>query len=195
MDHSIINGISKYFESLEPRFDLFFATDKGVFLGGAIKPIFQALKQLKDEGIIRERQTFLDAGSGDGRILAIAVAGKLKAHGIECNEIILEASRENMKKLIDLKLIDREPVTVLGDFLENSTYYEALQMPFSSFEVIYTFETCPLELAEKISTDSRKNTVFLYHSLKNEPVLVKRLELLKTMDLANHQYLHVYKKA
>ncbi|MFX0065870.1 MAG: hypothetical protein ACFFC7_27165, partial [Candidatus Hermodarchaeota archaeon] len=104
MESSKINLLDQYFASCEPRFDLFFSTSKGVFVSSPISPIHQALVQLMSSSspLIKKNDTFLDAGSGDGRIVAIAAMLQLRAFGIEYNELTYNASLYNIDKLSQL---------------------------------------------------------------------------------------------
>ncbi|MFX1255614.1 MAG: class I SAM-dependent methyltransferase [Promethearchaeota archaeon] len=196
MKSSKVSILDQYFASSEPRFDLFFSTNKGVFVGSPISPVHQALVQLMDSSspLIQKNDTFLDAGSGDGRIVAIAAMLQLKAFGIEYNELTYNASLYNIDKLSQLGLFDQKPTIALGDFLETSPY-DSLAVPFDSFDVIYSFETSTHTLAQKIIRESKKNTVFLYLSVNRQPSIVEGLLKLQTIVFSdNFRFLHVFKK-
>lgn len=185
-----------YYGSLGERFDLFYTVEKGTFVTGSIKHVAEALDSilenlhLKDENII-----FLDAGSGDGRVCAIATLLGLKSYGIEYNEIIANDSQENIAKLEKLGVFNKnKPIIVQGDILDNESYTK-LGLAFKNIRIIFNFVTYHEDLAEKIVKESATGTIFILHSPCPISFSPPNLEKITEIPLTGiYQVIYVYKK-
>lgn len=194
-----IESLNAYFASLEERFDLFYTVDKGTFVTGSIRHIFKALAQLIDEDkIIKENDLFIDAGSGDGRICAIASILGLQSYGIEYNETIVDSSLENIRNLQEKGVLsEREgtyPKIVRGDIFEDSSY-DKLGIPFTDYHVIFNFVTYHEDLTMKIKEKSPSGTIFILHSPCPITFLPDGFDKIKEIPLSGiYQVLYVYRK-
>lgn len=185
--------VHTFFENLAFPFDIFFSTQKGTYAPGSIYIIGHALDQLLKEKILLNGQTFLDAGSGDGRIVALASILGFKAYGIEYNEDLYTNSISNIKNLHLQGLIESEPKIILGDFLDADSYTQ-LGVLFNSFDIIYNYITFPDDLANKIVLESKVNLIFLLHTVTNHHPTFNGLTLNRSINLNEvNQYLYVYK--
>lgn len=194
MDLKPIDRVKKYYSDLEPRMDLFYAAEKGPFLGGHIPKIYGILEELVDDGVLSPDKTFLDAGSGDGRIVAIAAVLGLRAFGIEWSEPIYEASKEDLEMLSEENIFPKTPTVVKGDFFDFAIYKE-LGIEFEEINVFYSYETFTKELGKLIVDHSPPKTVLLHHSQNNDPITVEGLSHIKTVPVINlFQFLHVFMK-
>ena len=191
-----IKNMILYFNSLPERFDLFYSVEKGTYVTGSIKHVYLALQELKDD-LLFDSQTFIDAGSGDGRICAIASLMGLESYGIEYNGDVAQASFENIQQLKNMGIFTNgvaPPKIVQGDFLEESTY-QKLGIEFSNINIIFNFVTYHENLADKIVQQSPKGTIFILHSPCPISFSPKGMDLVKEIPLTGiYHVLYVYRK-
>ena len=194
-----IQKLIAYYSSLEERFDLFFAVEKGTFVTGSIKHVFTALSQLKKEfKVMKDNEIFLDAGSGDGRVCALASLLGLQSYGIEYNDQITDDSLENIENLKREGIfIDGDisaPTIVQGDLLDDSSY-DKLGIRFEDINIFFNFVTYHQELGEQIIKRSPSGTRLIIHSpcpMTYEP---EGLELVYEIPLTGiYQVMYVYRK-
>ena len=194
-----IEQLISFFGSLGERFDLFYTVDKGTFVTGSIKLVFMALSELiSTEKLIFPGDSFIDMGSGDGRVCVIASILGLQTYGIEYNETIVDSSQENIKNLITQGILSSDteniPTIVQGDFLDDTTY-ERLGVPFETFHIFFNFVTYHEDLAKKIVDKSPAGTLFILHSPCPINFKYEGLELLKEISLTSiYQVMYVYRK-
>ena len=193
-----IQDLINFYSSLGEQFDLFYTVEKGTFVTGSIKHIYNALDQLKNYfNIISETDTFLDAGSGDGRICALASLMGLHSYGIEYHELIAKASIENIDQLETKGIIKdqkNKPIIVTGDFLEENSY-ERLGIKFEDISLFYNFVTYHENLTEKIVNQSPQGTKFILHSPCPISFSPKGMKLVKELPLPGiYHVLYVYQK-
>jgi SAM-dependent methyltransferase len=189
-----INALFEYFESIGPQFDLAFAPEAGTYYPASIKSLNQVFNELRKNSIIFPNQMFLDAGSGDGRVVALASIFGFDSYGIELNKQIYDSSVNNIKKLYEKKIITHKPQLICGDILNSSTY-ESLDKKFSEFQIIFNFNTLPYELTTKIVQESKASTIFIFNSIQEILKVDEDLELVKKYDLEDiNQLIHVYRK-
>lgn len=194
-----IQELITYYSSLEERFDLFFSVEKGTFVTGSIKHVYNALKQIKDEfKIFSENELFMDAGSGDGRVCALASLMNLKSFGIEYNDQITADSLENIKLLKQKGLFKQAtvepPKIVQGDLLDDSSY-EKLGITFEEVDVFFNFVTYHQELSEQIIQRSPSGTRLILHSPCPTSFAPEGLELLCEIPLTGiYHVIYVFQK-
>ena len=185
-----------YYSSIGERFDLFHSVEKGTFVTGSIKHVAEALTSIiNDLNLQVENKTFLDAGSGDGRVCAIASLLGLKSYGIEYNDLITADSQENIAKLLAQGLFtDSKPVIVQGDIFDDESY-KKLGLEFKDINIIFNFVTYHEDLVEKIATESASGTVFILHSPCPISFRPTKLEFISEIPLVGiYQVMYVYKK-
>lgn len=191
-----IQDMIQYFSSLPERFDLFYSVEKGTYVTGSIKHVYEALKELKEKSLLNGK-TFIDAGSGDGRVCAIASLMELESYGIEYNEDVAQASLENIQELKNRGIFtngSKIPTIVQGDFLEESTY-QKLGIEFNKINIIFNYVTYHENLAEKIVNESPQGTIFILHSPCPTSFSPKGMELVKEIPLPGiYHLIYVYKK-
>ena len=191
---SEIEAFYNYFEKLGPQFDLALATNKGTYFPASILHIASILDDLIQKNIVQRRQYFLDAGSGDGRIVALASAMGFKAFGIEYNDDIYSSSVNHIENLFEKGLLDKKPNLILGDFLDDEVYSK-IKLEFKDFDVIFNFNTQPYQLVNKICLESTQKTVFIFNSIRQvlEPNSCLKL-IEKEYFQEIHQLLNIYEK-
>lgn len=102
-------------------------TNVGIFLPSGMTFLNTLFEDLIERGFINPDETFLDAGSGDGRVSQIAsLNGIKKSMGIEYSADILEKSRQQTKVIEDAGILDTSSVILIpGDFTQLETYTRA----------------------------------------------------------------------
>jgi len=117
-------------------------------------------------GIVRPEATFLDAGSGDGRSVAVASALGLRAYGIEVDGDLVKESR------IHLQQLGLAGVVVAGNFKEDAAY-DQMGVTFDQIGVFYNFANGVHPLAVRMSDQSPSGTVLLLQDFSevNSPSL------------------------
>jgi hypothetical protein len=183
-----------YFDSIGPQFDLAFAPEEGTYYPASIKHLSKILQELIDRSIIYPNQTFLDAGSGDGRVVALASLVGFKSFGIELNKIIYESSTKIISNLYKKGILSTSPQITGGDIISSSTY-TLLGKDFKDFQIIFNFNTLPYKLLKKIKLESPKNTIFIFNSITQILEVDQGFKLVQKFDLESlNQLIHVYRK-
>ena len=170
---SLINGITlldTYYEviSKDPayRFPMGYVkeTETGVFIPSSIDIARQALTTLVDRNIIDPTVPFLDAGCGDGRIVALASSMGIPAWGVESDEELIAIAKQNLINLHSLEVIKNTPAFIIqGDFCNNTTY-QTLGTSFSDFGTIYNYDNNYDLLAQKIAGEANPNAIYVLYS-------------------------------
>lgn len=188
----------KYFEQVDdtlqygtPTF-----TGRGFFVGSDLKNINQGFKQLIKAGVISDSKLFLDAGCGDGRVLALLSMYGIPSIGVEFSNDIFYAGRHHIDKLTRQKIIDKSLITMLlGDFMDDNIYRSA-GFNFQNIPVIYNFLSNHAKIASKIANQSKKKTRFLLYGDKDNATEFEGLRLEESVELIveGDRFIHVYKK-
>lgn len=100
--------IQNYFKALDTHKEsteqeLVFDTEKGIFGTTAVEHIYEWLTQLE----VSAETTFLDLGSGDGRVI-ITASLFCKAHGIEFDETLVKKSQEHIAALESTASVEQD---------------------------------------------------------------------------------------
>ena len=164
----------------------------GVLVKGSLSHIFHVFTELAEDGILNSKSLFLDTGSGDGRICVLASLLGYKSYGIELNKLAYEFSLSNIEKLSDNKILERNiPIIKHGNFFDDSVYTE-LGVPFSNFDIIFTFHQ---DLAKKIEVESQPGTILILHFPMPTSFNFDGLKLVKKIDIHdNFQRVYVFRK-
>jgi hypothetical protein len=136
-------------------------TDVGEFVPSPLRQVHEAFGYLLTRGAIDGSGLFLDAGSGDARVVAlVALVHGIPSVGVEYDEDLVERSARHLRDLQHL-LPDGAPMTILpGDFTEDDTYLRA-GMSFSGFTTVFNFINNTTSLAAKVSRQSLPGTKLL----------------------------------
>lgn len=192
-----LQSLIDYFGSQGERFDLFYTVNKGTFVTGSIRHVAKALETIFDKNnLLHKNKVFLDAGSGDGRICAIASLLGLQSYGIEYNQDILKASIQNMKNLLEKEIltVDNVPKLTQGDFLETNPY-QSLALEFSKIDIFFNFVTYHESLTQKITEESPKGTIFILHSPCPVSFKPDGFKLIQEVPLTGiYQVIYIYRK-
>jgi hypothetical protein len=144
-----------YFER-SPVHSICRRTDIGVFVPSELRILKAVFDFLAERGKIQRSDQFLDAGSGDGRVVLLGSLYCSHATGVEWDLDLLIASFFNSNRLGygDVSFFQ-------GDFCEDVTYE---RRNFADFTVIFNFLNDERRLAEKIVTESRPGTRFILYA-------------------------------
>jgi len=165
----------------------FSETKVGIFLTTPTAHILKAWKILIDRKYLNENDVFLDAGSGDGRIIMTNGILGIKSYGIEYEESIYKKSLKN--KQCFLENYNIEPQLTCGDFLDNATY-EKFNMSFENFNVIFNFANNHKPLVDKIIKQSKKGTLFILAAGYQNMPIYENLTLKDTFIVSSQPVFH-----
>ena len=140
-------------------------TEVGEFVPSPLRQVHRAFDYLLANGAIDGSGLFLDAGSGDARVVALAaLVHGIPSVGVEYDEDLLERSALHIRDLQHL-LTGGAPMTILpGDFTDDETYIRA-GTSFSDFKTVFNFINNTTSLAAKVSRQSPPGTkLLLFHA-------------------------------
>ncbi len=188
-------------------------TDVGVFVPCSLTYINVVLQKLIQDRVIDPTAIFLDAGSGDGRIVCLASGVyRIPSIGVEYDPEIATRSRRHIGRLRKLSLLDEiYPIIATGDFRRDETY-EGLGINFGEIGTVFNFASNQREIAHKIAMQSPEGTVFLLCDFNSYGEQFDGLRFQRTMEeveeyidvsdpenptkstLFQNYHLHVYRK-
>lgn len=204
--------LNTYYEviSKDPkfRFEMGYVkeTSTGVFIPSSIDIVRQALTQLIEKETIDPEALFLDAGCGDGRIVALASSLGISAWGIESDEELVALSKQNLINLRKLAVLNDTPAFIYrGNFAADATY-QSLGRSFSEFGTVYNYTNNHELVGTMIAQHSRPGTRYILYSGDEQREEFPGLNLLEELDLADqtgreivdleldHAFIRVYNK-
>jgi len=139
-------------------------TAVGEFIPSSLHLVDAAIREFMRLGLLDPTAPFLDAGCGDGRIVALlAAVHGIPAAGVEYDEDLFALAKEHLIGLRRAGFEDTAPMTLaLGDFIEDATYLEA-DLRFEAFGAIFNYINNHLKIAQKIARQSPSGTRFLLY--------------------------------
>lgn len=190
--HGKLDHLFDFFDKVDSRFDLFFENPEGAFVFSNLHDLNSVFEQLTNENLISPKHSLLETGSGDGRVLALASYYGLQAYGIELSKQVCKESKESLNELYCCGTIPSEPMVTCGDFRREQTYIQ-LGKRFSSFDLIFNYNTLTKEITRLLTDQGRVGCLFLHLSLQPNPLVVDGLVFVKEIPVttANH-YFRVY---
>jgi hypothetical protein len=125
-----------------------------------------------------------DAGSADGRIVALATSCfGIPSLGVEYDPSLVNIARQNIGQLQAMGIIRKIPASILqGNFCRDDTYRN---VRFQEIATFYCFESNSYCLANKIIKESPKGTLFVYHS-QNSTTHFEGLKKLMTLSFKSN---------
>jgi hypothetical protein len=166
------------------------------FVASNLSLVAKGLYELKLSRLIDCSGFFCDAGSADGRIVALAAACLgIPSLGIEYDHRLVGMGRENIAQLEGMGVIRSVPARILeGDFCRDDTYRN---IRFQEITTFYCFESNCYCLANKITEESPKEVLFIYYT-QNSNAHFEGLQRLRTITLQGEvkesYYMHGFKK-
>lgn len=158
-------------------------TEKGDFLPSPLCDVDILLEKLVKEGVIDPAKPILDAGSGDGRFVAMANAYGFPSYGIEYNWSLVGESEHHLEALRQQGALNGTPARIAqGDFLRNAAY-RRLGVNFTDFSTIYNFVNNEEGLARRIIRESPPGTTFILYGGSKRDGLIQGLGLRESIQL------------
>jgi hypothetical protein len=206
------------FEKLQAYFDkdddkrlrkntLFKPTKKGLYVPCSLNQIYQALNYLINEDMIDLNKPFMDAGGGDGRVVALTSAiFNIESLMVEYDQRLCQRAERNIFNLIKKQILNENiPQIIRGDFSDICTYNNA-GIDFRNIGTIYNYINNEEDIAQLISRNSPEGTMFLLLDLESNRRNFEKLEHKVTLEINDRvitptddeyierRYMHVYNK-
>lgn len=179
--------------------------------GGALSGYFTSqlssiaprIEQLVKREVIDLSKPFLDAGSGDGRIVILtAEIYGIASVGVDFSYESWSKAKKNIKTLRKQGILNEPNLKIIKGNFELDEPYKRNRINFEDFGTIYNFETNSWRIVRKIVNQSPSGTIFLLYNFNNDPRVknhpgnISSLVLKESIELDNRSggYLHVYRK-
>ena len=174
-------------------FDLFFQSYEGLFVFSRIDIVYNVLNLLLESNIVNTSLKFLETGSGDGRIVALASIIGFPTYGLELSNDMKEKSLEYIEKLKQKDIFVHIPIIKQGDFLKNDSY-KKLNCTFQDIDIFFNYYTNTEQLIKKVAEEGKVGSIVISVSLSKRSVKTK-MNLIYSTELPDrNHYLFVYKK-
>ena len=136
-------------------------TDLGQFLPSPLFQLKIAIEYLISEKLFDPRLQMLDAGSGDGRVVALAsFVHQIPTTGIEYDDDLVRLSKNHLSHFDNMGLNGKSASIIRGDFLDDSTY-TTNNIRFEEFPTIFNYINNERDIAHKIFVQSPPGTKFV----------------------------------
>jgi hypothetical protein len=133
-------------------------TAVGQFLPSPLLHVQVAFIYLIEASVIDASGLLLDAGSGDGRIVALtALVHAIPTVGVEYDAELVGHSRQHLKTLKQLGLRGASDSILQGDFTDDDTYAQA-GMRFEDFATVFNYINNEGDIALKVAQQSPPGT-------------------------------------
>lgn len=141
-------------------------TEVGMFMPAKLVDISQIIERLIEDGTLDLSKPFLDAGSGDGRIMALAALyGFPQVFGVEYDPELVNRTENNIRDLRCLSIINGIPIVAArGDFREDGTYARA-GIRFEDIGTFFNYINNQEVIAAKIAELSPPGTRFVLYGV------------------------------
>ena len=161
----------RFFEALRHHFDQvdlvegdsggpypYKRTAVGQYVPSPLLHVRVAFDYLIENAAIDAAGPLLDAGSGDGRIIALtAFVHGIPTVGVEYDSELVETSRQHLKSLKRLGLQGASELVLHGDFTEDETYEQA-SLRFEDFTTVFNYINNEGDIALKVAQQSKPGT-------------------------------------
>ena len=136
-------------------------TAVGQFLPSPLRHLNAAIDYLIETGAIDPARPFLDAGAGDGRVVALtSLVYGIPSVGVEYDEALVDFSRRNIQSLRDSGLQGASDLIIPGDFTDDETYRRA-GLRFEDFATVFNYINNEGDIAEKVAESAPPGTTLL----------------------------------
>jgi len=133
-------------------------TAVGQFLPSPLLHLHVALDYLIETAVIDVSGLLLDAGSGDGRVVALtAFVYGISTVGVEYDTEMVGISRQHLKSLKRLGIRGASELILQGDFTEDETY-ERAGLRFEDFATVFNYINNEGDIALKVAQQSPPGT-------------------------------------
>lgn len=185
----------KHYGNKYTNFDLFFQNYEGLFVFSRIDIVFNVLQTLLDMNFISIDSTFVETGSGDGRIVALASILGFKSYGIELSNDMANISIDHLNQLKKENIItkDNSAKIIQGDFLQNETYSKIDHL-FNEIDIFFNYYTNTELITSKIEKEAKIGCILVSVSLSKKAVKTSMDVIYSTSLPDRNHHLFVYKK-
>lgn len=157
--------LKSYYDSVdEKRIDSgrsYKKTAVGQFVPSPILDVHFALEYLLEAEALEPAGLFLDAGSGDGRVVALtSLVHSISTVGVEYDSELVGQSRQHLEGLERLGLRGASEVILHGDFGHDDTYLQT-GLKFEDFATVFNYISNQNAIASKVAQQSPPGTLFL----------------------------------
>lgn len=136
-------------------------TALGQFLPSPLLQLKIGIEYLIRERLFNPSHHMLDAGSGDGRVVALtSFVHQIPTIGIEYDEDLVQVSRNHLMHFANMGLKGKSASIISGDFLDDSTY-TANNIRFEEFSTVFNYINNERDIAHKIFNQSPIGTKFI----------------------------------
>ena len=136
-------------------------TAVGQFVPSPILDVHFAFEYLLEAEAFEPSGLFLDAGSGDGRVVALtSLVHSISTVGVEYDSELVGQSRQHLESLERLGLRGASEVILHGDFGLDDTYLQA-GLRFEDFATVFNYISNQSAVASKVAQQSPPGTMFL----------------------------------
>ena len=133
-------------------------TAVGQYVPSPLLHVHAAFDYLIEAAVIDASEPLLDAGSGDGRIVALtAFVHGIPTVGVEYDSELVESSRQHLKSLEHLGLGGASELILQGDFTDDETYEQA-GLRFEDFTTVFNYINNEGDIALKVAQQSPPGT-------------------------------------
>ena len=184
-----IRALADYFMAVDSSMKF---TGKGYFSPSEIPEVYSALSRIIE--MLDMSKVFLDAGSGDGRIVALAAIMGFEVIGIEYDAALVAGSRKHISDLQAMGIVTTRATIQQGDFTNSEIYLKA-GIRFNEIGTVYAFLSNPLVTVEMIDKNSSPGTKLLLLAVA-DPLLFPWMNLERRIPTRprDTSYIWVYSK-
>ena len=168
----------------------------GFYIPSKWKDLVKTLVYGTASGLYRQNGGyFMDAGSGDGRVLALMSCFGFRPLGIELDKVLFDQSKEVIDALVRRGIIDGNIHLVNGDFNEDETY-KAAGINFISIDhIFHGINSAPLQrLIQRITRESKPGTTLTVYAPFDGIPGIEHLTLLRHIQVGMLSDAAFYKK-
>lgn len=178
-------------------------TEADIWQPSPLAHIDHVVKEFLKRGVLSKSAPFLDAGSGDGRVVALTSLHGIPSYGIEYDQEFAALSLRKLRMLKEMGILNGTPATIVqGDFSKDETC-QKLGVDFTKFLLIFNYRSNVQQIASKVKSQSPKGTRFVLYEFLRLPSPYYGLDLEEVLELDGladrrvyHEpmFAHVYRK-
>lgn len=167
MNKAKIDELVRYYGHFSSELGRPKRTSIGIYHPTLLDDVRTLFDKLHADGSLEPFDVFLDAGSGDGRIVALASLYDVHAYGIEGDvkiHTLAEQRVENAKKegILPAQYPKKHTLSLgYGDFLDIHCYQRAIKIKSDTIEIFFNANDNCLSLAKMLEQIKNKKTRYL----------------------------------
>ncbi|WP_170920507.1 class I SAM-dependent methyltransferase [Desulfacinum hydrothermale] len=189
-----------YFREQDQKRGVYAVTAVGEFVPCSLTYLEHGMTHFLSRYPAARKFLFLDAGSGDGRVVfLLSVVFGLRAVGVEYDEQLHVRAMDNMASILRRYPASPPPTLLCGDFLDESLYRNH-GLRFADFHVVFNYANNHTQLAEKVMRDGGQGAYFLLYTPRPTGERFPSLQDVSSLCLAPEPrtatgpYLQIYRR-